>query len=123
MKNIMYVIGVVFILAGILGFFQDPVLGILDVDLIHNIIHLATGILALVFTSQGEAQGRKFFLIFGIVYALVTVLGFVTGEGKILGLVSVNAADNYFHLVVTIVFLVIGLKKPATSGGAMSPNM
>ena len=119
----MYVIGVVFILAGILGFFQDPVLGILDVDLIHNIIHLATGILALVFTSQGEAQGRKFFLIFGIVYALVTVLGFVTGEGKILGLVSVNAADNYFHLVVTIVFLVIGLKKPATSGGAMSPNM
>lgn len=114
MKNIMYVIGVVFILAGILGFFNDPLLGILEVDALHNIIHLATGILALVFTSQGEAQGRKFFLIFGIVYGLITVLGFLTGEGKLLGLVSINQADNYFHLIVTVAFLAIGLMKPST---------
>jgi hypothetical protein len=118
MKNIMYVIGVVFILAGLLGFVNDPILGILDVDAIHNIIHIATGVLALVFASQGEAQGRRFFLIFGIVYALVTILGFITGDGKVLGLFVVNMADNVFHLLVTIVFLVIGLKKPAMNSGS-----
>jgi hypothetical protein len=123
MKNLMYIIGVVFVLVGIIGFFSDPILGIIDVDAIHNIIHLATGILAIVFAMQGEARGRKFFLIFGIVYALITVLGFVAGEGKILGLVSINGAGNYFHLVTAIVFLIIGLKKPAMSGGSMSPNM
>ena len=118
----MYVIGVVFVLAGLLGFVNDPLLGILDVDAVHNIIHLATGILALIFTSQGEEQGRKFFLIFGIVYALVTILGFMVGEGKVLGLFAVNGADNIFHLLVTIVFLIIGLKKPATNSG-MSTGM
>ncbi len=122
MKNIMIIIGVVFILAGLLGFVNNPILGILAVDTLHNIIHLATGVLAIVFAMQGEAQGRKFFLIFGIVYALVTILGFLTGDGKILGLVTVNGADNIFHLLVTVVFLVIGLKKPASSG-SMSSTM
>lgn len=118
----MYFLGVVFVLAGLLGFVNHPVLGILAVDTLHNLIHLATGILALIFVSQGEAQGRKFFLIFGIIYALVTILGFLTGDGKILGLVLTNQADNFFHLIVTIVFLIIGLRKPA-AGGMSSPAM
>jgi hypothetical protein len=119
MVKLMKAIGVIFILAGILGFFNNPVLGILRVDAIHNIIHIASGILALVFSSQGEAQGRRFFLIFGVVYGLITILGFLTGttpgliegSGKMLGLITFNGADNIFHLLVTIVFLVIGLKK------------
>ncbi len=120
MKNIMYVIGVVFVLLGLLGFVNDPILGIFEVDTVHNLIHLATGILALIFTAQGEAQGRKFFLIFGVVYALVTILGFLGGD-SVLGITVVNGADNVLHLLVTVVFLVIGLKKPAS--GAMSSGM
>ncbi len=30
------------------------------------------------------------------------------GMGSLLGLVSMNAADNYLHLVLTIVFLAVG---------------
>jgi hypothetical protein len=112
-KTIMYIAGAVFIVLGLLGFVNDPILGIFDVDTMHNIVHLASGILALIFASQGESQARMFALVLGIVYALVTVLGFMTGEGKILGLVSVNGADNYLHLLLTVVFLFVGLKKPA----------
>lgn len=124
-KTIMYIAGVVFIVLGLLGFVNDPVLGIFDVDALHNIIHLVSGILALVFASQGESQARMFALVLGIVYALVTILGFLTGDGKILGLVSVNGADNYLHLVLAIVFLVVGLKKSdaTTSNNMPSPTM
>ncbi len=119
----MMVVGVVFIILGLLGFVNDPILGIFDVDLLHNLVHLASGILALVFASQGEAQARRFALILGVVYGLVTILGFLVGDGKILGLISTNGADNILHLVLTVVFLIVGLKKPAMGNSSMSNNM
>ena len=122
-KTIMYVVGVAFIVLGLLGFVNDPVLGIFDVDALNNIIHLATGILSLIFASQGESQARMFALVLGIVYVLVTILGFMAGEGKILGLITTNSADNYLHLVLAVGFLIVGLKKPASSGGMSSPSM
>lgn len=114
-KQIMYLAGAVFIVIGILGFFNDPILGIFEVNALHNIIHLASGILALIFASQGESQARTFAMILGIVYALVTILGFLQGS-PILGLVDSNTADNFLHLVLTVVFLYVGFSKPATSG-------
>lgn len=122
-KTIMYIAGAVFIVIGLLGFVNNPILGIFQVDALHNIVHLASGILAFVFASQGESQARKFALILGVVYALVTILGFLTGDGKILGLITVNGADNWLHLVLAVVFLIVGLKKPAMSGGMSSPTM
>ncbi len=119
-KQIMYLVGAVFIVLGLIGFVNDPILGIFDVDMLHNLIHLISGVLALVFASQGEPQARRFALILGVVYGLVTILGFMTGAGKILGLVSVNGADNILHLVLTVVFLIVGLKKPAMTS---SPSM
>ncbi len=115
-KNIMYVFGIVFIVIGILGFIQgDSVLGIFAVDTLHNIVHLASGVLALVFASQGEAAARKFALILGIVYALVTVLGFLVGGDKLLGLITINSADNYLHLLLAVVLIVVGLRKTANT--------
>lgn len=121
-KTIMYVAGAVFIVLGLLGFVNDPILGIFDVNALHNIVHLASGILALIFASQGESQARTFALVLGIVYALVTILGFMTGDGNILGLVATNGADNILHLVLAVVFLYVGLMKPKT-GGAMASGM
>ena len=118
----MYIAGAVFIIIGILGFFNNPILGLFQVDTLHNLVHLVSGILAFVFASQGESQSRRFALILGIVYALVTILGFI-GGGKILGLIVSNGADNVLHLVLAIVFLIVGLKKPAMSGGMSSPSM
>jgi hypothetical protein len=116
-KNIMYVLGIVLILVGLLGFFNNPVLGIFATDALHNIVHLASGLLAVILASRGEDQARKAALVLGIVYALVTILGFLSSGDKILGLITYNGADNYLHLLLAVVFLIFGLKK----GGSSAP--
>ncbi len=117
-KTIMMVAGVVFVVIGILGFFNNPILGIFAVDTLHNLVHIVSGVLAFVFASQGESQARKFAMILGIVYALVTILGFI-GGGHILGLIVSNSADNFLHLVLTVVFLFVGFSKSSSSSSSM----
>ena len=118
-KKFLYAAGAIFVVAGLLGFVNNPLFGLLRVDAIHNIIHLATGILSLIFAGRTEGEARKFALAFGVVYGLVMILGFLTptgddliaGSGKILGLITINGADNYFHVLVTAAYLYFGLKK------------
>ena len=46
--------------------------------------------------------------VFGVVYALVALLGFMAGDEPILGLVANNMADNWLHVVFTALFLYWG---------------
>ncbi len=112
--------GVIFILIGVLGFIpgitndENMLLGIFHVDMIHNIIHLLTGVLALWMGMAGEASAKGYFKIFGVVYALVAVLGFFQGDSDmLLGLFHNNMADTWLHVVVAVVFLWAGF-----SGGS-----
>ena len=96
---------------GILGFVPGItsgglLLGIFEVNALHNIIHLATGLVAFAAASTA-ANSRLFFKVFGLVYALVTILGFTMG-GDILGLIMVNMADNLLHIAITGVALYAG---------------
>ncbi len=107
-------VGVVFLLVGLLGLVPalDPgnaLLGIFAVNVVHNIIHLLVGILgiAAAYTGTGKLYARGL----GIVYLLVAILGFVPAlffNGELLGLVSINLADNLLHLVVAIAALYVG---------------
>ena len=102
----MWIVGIVFLLLGIAGFFTTGNLLGFEVDTTHNIVHILSGIIALAAVSAGESQARLFLIVFGIVYALVTVLGFMSGN--VLGLFSVNQADNYLHAAIAIVCLGVG---------------
>lgn len=110
-KKLLMVLGVVFLLIGAIGFFSDPILGIFDVDPVHNVIHLVSGALALYFANKGGKAMKTFAIVFAVVYGLVTILGFVMGGGEILGLMEVNGADNILHLVITLAFLYVGFGK------------
>jgi Domain of unknown function (DUF4383) len=55
----------------------------------------------------GVGASKTFFKIFGVVYGLV-VLGFVVGDGMLLGLISNNAADTWLHVGIAVVSLIIG---------------
>lgn len=114
-KNILYVLGAVFLVIGVLGFFNNPILGVFHVNLAHNIIHLVSGVLAIYFGSRGEVQGKTFALVIGVVYLLVTVLGFIQGSGPLFGVVELDTADNFLHLLLSIVFLAIGLSNPSST--------
>ncbi len=119
--------GIIFILIGILGFIpgvtnaDGMLLGIFQVDALNNVIYLLSGIIALL--CAGSMKGAKsYFKIFGVVYALVTILGFV-GGGSVLGLIMVNGADNVLHLLIAVIALALGFGGPKKSMPQSAPMM
>jgi hypothetical protein len=120
LKNAAIATGVVFLLIGILGFIDaltpdGKLLGIFMVDGTHNAVHILSGLAALAASTRRD-WSRLFFQVMGVVYALVTVLGFIAGDGgSVLGLFHVNMADNLLHLVLAAAFLYLGF---GTKAGA-----
>ena len=108
------VVGATLIAAGILGFFyesaftsdeavREPVLGLLDVNGWHNVVHLATGGLSIAFGLSSEPAARTWALIFGVVYLVVAAWGFAIGSGdSILSIIPINTEDSVLHLLFGI---------------------
>lgn len=104
-KPLTWVLGIVLLVVGVLGFvLPSPLLGLFEVDTIHNIVHILSGVVGLWAASTGYQYSRLFLMIFGLVYALVAVLGFMSGS--VLGLFVVNAFDNYLHAAIGAVCLI-----------------
>jgi hypothetical protein len=106
--------GIVMIVIGILGFMPEVaprglLFGIFAINPLHNIIHLASGVIALICGLYSEVAAKVYFIIFGIVYGLIAVLGFMHGEGLLLDKVMINQADNYLHIAIAIFSLYLGL--------------
>lgn len=126
LTKLAWVFAAVFILAGVLGFIpgittNGMLLGIFQVDMLHNLIHLISGIAAAVAASMSARAASMYFKGFGIIYAIVTVIGFVQMD-TVLGLIMVNSADNLLHLVFTVALLGIGFgMKPHTEMMAYTP--
>lgn len=110
--------GAVLLLVGIVGFLVDSSfdvgssvqgdeLIVFEVNGIHNLVHVASGLLGL--ALMGSAAGaRAFALGFGAVYLIVAIVGFVDGE-TVLSLIPVNTADNFLHLAIALTGLAAGL--------------
>jgi uncharacterized protein DUF4383 len=100
------VLGASFLAVGILGFVLNPtggeLLGIFAVNVLHNLVHLLFGIFGI--TAAYVGWSRTYLQGVGVIYLLLTVLGFVPGlyfgEDLLLGLVHINLADNFLHLVL-----------------------
>jgi Domain of unknown function (DUF4383) len=120
-KLISKIIGIVLLLVGIVGFFTDGLLG-LHLTPIHNIIHLLTAVVALYFGFVGSVRSAHAFCqVFGVVYLLVALLGFVAPTVVVSLLMGHNMTespslimDNIVHLLLGVVFMVVGLlREPA----------
>ena len=119
------VIGATLTVAGIVGFFynasfgsgngtsRDAVLGILDVNGWHNVVHIASGAVGLLI-ARSYAGSRAYALVLGAVYLVVTLLGFLAGDGgEIFSLIPVNTEDNFLHLLIGIAGIAAGAATPA----------
>ena len=105
--------GIVFLAIGILGFVpgitkDEMLLGIFMVNATHSIVHIVSGAIFLFAAMSGAGAARSWFQIFGVVYALVAIMGFVVGNGMIFGLISNNTNDTYLHVVLAVAMLAIG---------------
>ena len=117
------VFGLTLVAAGILGFFYssafgepgevEAVLGILDVNGWHNVVHIATGLIGLaVYASYGNA--RLYAIGLGAVYVAIAIAGFIAGDGSnLLSIIPVNTEDNVLHLLIGVAGLGAGLATPA----------
>ena len=126
-KTVTTFLGAAFLLVGLLGFVVPDFLGA-HLTPAHNIIHLVSGALALYFGLSGTlAAARLFDIVFGSVYGLLGLIGFIGGQtgtsplhgldSRILevipGVLVLGTADHIIHIVLGTIFLVSGmLTKP-----------
>lgn len=107
--------GLVFLALGVLGFSpefyqRNLFLGIFHLNFAHNVIHLATGVVALICGFYGRKASKLFFQIFGAIYAIIAGLGFYYGEQPILGIIANSMADNWLHSGIALISLFLGFR-------------
>lgn len=97
------VVGVVLLLTAVVGFIvgdpEDGLLGLFNVDVVEDVVHLGSGALLAYVGFAGSREAVKTVVtVLGIVYLIVGIAGFVDPE--LLGLIphEYNLADNILHL-------------------------
>jgi len=124
-KKSALVLGIIFILVGILGFVPgNGIVGegaLFEAGTVHNIVHLILGIILVWVASKASQASATALIWVGIIYLIVAALGFAWGS--VLGIFEVNGADNWLHLVLGIVLLALGLAgRKASAPAPMSPT-
>lgn len=130
-------IGAALTVAGIVGLFYsssfgkpghtDAVLGVLDVNGWHNLVHLLTGLVGLA-TARYYNPARRYAIWFGVVYAALAIWGLALGSGEsILGIVPINTEDNVLHALIGLAGIAAGLgtsavPRPSTVSAQPGPG-
>lgn len=99
-------IGVLFLVLGVAGFFMENFLGLLHFDLTHNLIHLLVGISGIFASTSTELHVKLFTRGLGIGYVLLALIGFVTPD--MLGMMMLHETDHIIHLLVGGLALYMG---------------
>lgn len=117
--------GAAFLLVGVLGFVPGVtsdydslqvagheshamLLGIFQVSVLHNVVHLLFGVAGLVM-ARTAASARTFLVGGGVVYLLLWVYGLVVDQESSANFVPLNQADQWLHLLLGIALLGAGL--------------
>ena len=118
-------VGAVFLLVGVLGFIPGitsnygqlefagagsdaALLGLFQVSILHNIVHLLFGVLGLVMARS--ASGARSYLVFGgIIYLVLFLYGLVVGQNSAANFVPLNTADDILHLLLGIGMIALGV--------------
>lgn len=119
------VVGVVFLVVGIAGFIpgvttnfdtitfaghhsQALLLGVFQVSILHNIVHLVFGVAGIAMARTHHAA-RSYLIGGGIVYLLLFAYGLIVDRASEANVVPLNDADNWLHLVLGAGMVVLGL--------------
>ncbi|MFI6208445.1 DUF4383 domain-containing protein [Streptomyces sp. NPDC051041] len=118
-------VGSVFLLVGILGFIPGittdydtmkfashdsdaKLLGIFQVSILHNLVHLAFGVAGLAM-ARAAATARTYLLAGGAVYLVLWLYGLIVGHDSAANFVPLNTADDWLHFVLGIGMIALGV--------------
>ena len=124
-KGVAVAVGAVFLLVGILGFIpgvttnvgdlqshghdsEAKLLGLFQVSILHNIVHILFGVVGLA-VAAATRYVPAYLIGGGAVYGLLTVYGFVIDKSSDANFVPLNTADNWLHLVLTVGMIGLGV--------------
>ena len=119
------IVGAVFLLVGVLGFVpgitsdygsmtfaghdsEAMLLGIFQVSVLHNIVHLLFGLAGLAM-SRTWSGARAYLVGGGVVYLLLWLYGLLVDKDSSSNVVPVNAADDWLHLLLGAGMVALGL--------------
>jgi hypothetical protein len=121
--------GIVFILAGISGFFAAPpppdapplmvehghglALGMFPVNTLHNVVHLLFGALGLAAWRGAIVSAGGYFQVVAVSYGLLVVLGLLPATQTTFGLIPIWGADVWLHAALAVVAAYFGFMAPA----------
>jgi hypothetical protein len=126
-------VGAVFLLVGLLGFVpgitsnfdqlafaghhsEALLLGLFQVSVLHNVVHLLFGAAGIVL-ARTIGGARSYLLYGGIIYLVLWVYGLVIDQDSAGNFVPLNGADNWLHLLLGIGMIalatVLGKKRTA----------
>jgi hypothetical protein len=113
------IFGAVYLLVGALGFAATGgvdfiategglLLGIFEVNPLHNIAHLLIGAALLVAGLSSVRAAKGVNTTIGAVYLLLGIVGFFLA-GTAANILALNTADHFLHLASALVLLGVGL--------------
>ena len=109
-KTLAIIFGGIFTLVGVLGFVGNPLIGtgaVFVTNGVHNLFHLLIGLVLLGVAFRASAQSARWLTIFGVVYLVLALLGFVMAS-PLLGVIEFNDADNWLHVVLGALLVFMG---------------
>ena len=99
--------------AGVLSGGHAHHLAVFGINASHNAVHILSGIAGIVTALMGLKAAKYFCLIFGAVYGLVTLAGFMNLP-QVVSMLNLNTADNWLHLAIAGACLYFGFKTKTT---------
>lgn len=119
------VVGAVFLLVGVLGFVpgvtthvgdlrfaghhsHSQLLGIFQVSILHNVVHLLFGVAGLAAGRSSASASLGYLIGGGVIYLVLWVYGLTIDHGSRANVVPFNAADNWLHLALGAAMIGLG---------------
>ncbi len=123
-RTLAMAVAAVFVLVGILGFIpgitsnyddmgfagddsEAMLLGIFQVSILHNIVHLAFGLVGLALART--LDGARMFLIGGgLIYLVLWIYGLLIDKDSGANFIPINTADNWLHFILGVGMVLVG---------------
>lgn len=133
MQQAALLVGVVFLLVGVLGFIpgittdydtmkfaehdsEAKLLGLFQVSVLHNIVHLLFGI-AGVAMARAASTARNFLIGGGVIYLALWLYGLFIDHDSAANFIPLNTADNWLHFALGLAMIALGVlltRRPRT---------
>ncbi|NYF16979.1 preprotein translocase subunit Sss1 [Microbacterium sp. AK009] len=113
------IFGIVYLLVGLLGFFVtggvdflatdgNLLLGIFEVNPLHNVAHLLIGAALLIGGLASVRAAKAVNIVVGAAYLLLGIVGFFLVDTPA-NILALNTPDHFLHLASAIILLGVGL--------------